>query len=208
MGPKLSDPATHEGSLWRQRVTWSTCRLQCPIRHSPWPHPFSGDINDLPKAVKSQACLFAYDCLLYRRIDSQQDHQILLSNINWARTMSRYMGHALQYQKILYYQYPQQVLMLLLLEQPHITTHWLHSIPGSHINPWPEMDNSHQHHHKEGQLHSRFLEQKHLVLHPPPPPPSCRKTAYSISFVHSALEYSTVVWDPYQQNDTDKLENI
>ena len=29
-------------------------------------------INDLPKAVKSQVRLFADDCLLYRRIDSQQ----------------------------------------------------------------------------------------------------------------------------------------
>ena len=38
-------------------------------------------------------------------------------------------------------------------------------------------------------------------------PPSCRKTTY-ISLVHSALEYSDVVWDPYQKNDTDKLENI
>ena len=38
-------------------------------------------------------------------------------------------------------------------------------------------------------------------------PPSCRKTAY-ISFVRYALEYSAVVWDPYQQNDIDKLENI
>ena len=38
-------------------------------------------------------------------------------------------------------------------------------------------------------------------------PPSSRKTAY-ISLVHSALKYSTVAWDPYQQNDIDKLENI
>ena len=38
-------------------------------------------------------------------------------------------------------------------------------------------------------------------------PPSSRKTAY-ISLVHSVLEYSAVVWDPYQQNDIDKLENI
>ena len=36
--------------------------------------------------------------------------------------------------------------------------------------------------------------------------PSCRKTAY-ISLVHSTLEYSAVVWDPYQQNDIDKLGN-
>ena len=37
--------------------------------------------------------------------------------------------------------------------------------------------------------------------------PSCRKTAY-ISLVCSSLEDSAVVWDPYQQNDIDKLENI
>lgn len=38
-------------------------------------------------------------------------------------------------------------------------------------------------------------------------PPCCRKTAY-ISLVCSSLENSTVVWDPYQQNGIDKLENI
>ena len=121
----------------------------------------------------------------------------------WARTMGRYMGHALQYQKMLYSQYPQQVHTLLLLEQPHISTSWLQSLPESYTNPRPEMDDSHdQQHHKEGQLHHRLLAQKPSVL-----PPSCRKTAY-ISLVRSALEYSAVVWDPYQQNDIDKLENI
>ena len=96
----------------------------------------------------------------------------------------------------------QQVLTLLLLEQPHITTSWLQSLPGSYTNPRPEMEDSRQQHHKEGQLHPRLFAQKPSVL-----PPSCRKTAY-ISLVHSALEYSAVVWDLYQQNDTDKLENI
>ena len=32
-------------------------------------------INDLPECVKSQVRLFADDCLLYREIKSQQDHQ-------------------------------------------------------------------------------------------------------------------------------------
>ena len=39
-------------------------------------------INDFPKAVKSQVCLFVDNCLLYRRIDSQQDHQIHQSDLN------------------------------------------------------------------------------------------------------------------------------
>ena len=38
-------------------------------------------------------------------------------------------------------------------------------------------------------------------------PPSCRKTAY-ISLMHPSFEYSTVVWNPYQQNGIDKLEII
>ena len=38
-------------------------------------------------------------------------------------------------------------------------------------------------------------------------PAGFKKTAY-ISLVHSALKYSAAVWDPYQQNDTDNLENI
>ena len=60
------------------------------------------------------------------------------------------------------------------------------------------MDDPHQQHHKEGQLHPRLLAPKLSVL-----PPS----AY-ISLVRSALEYCAVVWDPYQQNDIDKIENI
>ena len=35
----------------------------------------------------------------------------------------------------------------------------------------------------------------------------CRKAAY-ISLVRSLLEYSAVVWDPYQKNDIDRLERI
>ena len=48
-------------------------------------------INDLPKAVKSEVHLFADDCLLYRRTDSQQDYQIRQSDLNE-------LEHALQYQ--------------------------------------------------------------------------------------------------------------
>jgi len=38
-------------------------------------------------------------------------------------------------------------------------------------------------------------------------PPRYSKTAY-ISLVRSALEYSAVIWDSYQQNDIEKVENI
>ena len=38
-------------------------------------------------------------------------------------------------------------------------------------------------------------------------PPRYSKTVY-ISLVRSALEYSAVVWDSYQQNDIEKVENF
>ena len=39
-------------------------------------------INDLPDTVKSQVRLFADDCLLYRTIKSQSDHEILQQDLN------------------------------------------------------------------------------------------------------------------------------
>ena len=45
-------------------------------------------INDLPDCVKSQVRLFADDCLIYRQIKTQKDHQILQNDLkeleNWA----------------------------------------------------------------------------------------------------------------------------
>ena len=38
-------------------------------------------INDLPLAVSSQVRLFADDCLLYRKIKSQEDHTILQQDL-------------------------------------------------------------------------------------------------------------------------------
>ena len=38
-------------------------------------------INDLPLAISSQVCLFADDCLLYRKIKSQKDHAILQQDL-------------------------------------------------------------------------------------------------------------------------------
>jgi hypothetical protein len=38
-------------------------------------------------------------------------------------------------------------------------------------------------------------------------PQNCRKTAYQ-ALIRSKLEYGSVVWDPYQQGDIDKLERV
>ena len=52
------------------------------------PLMFLCHINDLPDCVKSQVRLFADDCLIYRQIKTQKDHQILQNDLkeleNWA----------------------------------------------------------------------------------------------------------------------------
>ena len=42
---------------------------------------FLCDINDLPDCVKSQVCLFADDCLIYRQIKTPKFHQILQNDL-------------------------------------------------------------------------------------------------------------------------------
>ena len=45
------------------------------------PLMFLCHINDLPDCVKSQVRLFADDCLIYRQIKIQKDHQILQNDL-------------------------------------------------------------------------------------------------------------------------------
>jgi hypothetical protein len=49
-------------------------------------------INDLPDAVKSQVRLFADDCLLYRPINSQKDHDILQQDLKKLETWAENWG--------------------------------------------------------------------------------------------------------------------
>ena len=55
---------------------WST------TRYSPGASLFLAYINDLPLAASSSVRLFADDCLLYRRINTTQDTNILQSDLN------------------------------------------------------------------------------------------------------------------------------
>ena len=49
-------------------------------------------INDLPDALKSQVRLFADDCLLYRPINSQKDHDILQQDLKNLETWAENWG--------------------------------------------------------------------------------------------------------------------
>jgi len=117
-------------------------------------------INDLPKDAVTSMPLCWW-------LSPAQENQLTTRSPNypirpkWARMMGRYMGHAFSTILLNIFSGPTPSPQLLLSEQPHITIGWLQSLP---TNSWPEMDDSHQQHHKEGQLHPRLLVQKPLAL--------------------------------------------
>ena len=47
-------------------------------------------INDIADGVQSQLCLFADDCIIYRTINSPEDHEIMQQDLNqlsmWVKT--------------------------------------------------------------------------------------------------------------------------
>ena len=56
-------------------------------------------INDLPDAVKSQVLLFEDDCLLYRPINSQKDHDILQQDLKHLDTWAENWGMRINVKK-------------------------------------------------------------------------------------------------------------
>ena len=68
---------TTELYLWR--IKKPNGEVMCAV--SFW-RKFECYINDLPKCVSSHCALFADDCLLYRKINNKEDHQILQHNLH------------------------------------------------------------------------------------------------------------------------------
>ena len=159
-------------------------------------------INDLPDAVKSQVRLFADDCLLYRTIKSFEDHLTLQKDLDNLQTWATDWGMRFNAKKC-------------YIMSIRNKTHKFYSLDG-HIleevqdNPylglqissdlkWTTHINKIT---KKAQSTLGFLRRN--LLHCTE---NCRKTAY-ISMVRSLLEYSAVVWDPYQKSDIDKIERV
>ena len=164
-------------------------------------------INDLPDCVKSQTRLFADDCLLYRAIKSVTDQlqlqRDLLSLEKWADSWGMSFNSKKCYllsvnrprvQKKLHYDYTLKnhtlekvsenaYLGILLREGGQWSTH---------INKITKRASSTLGFLRRNLRHSST---------------KFKATAYT-SLVRSTLEYSSVVWDPYQVTDIDKLEKV
>ena len=159
-------------------------------------------INDLPECVKSQIRLFADDCLLYRPINSIEDHQILQQDLNKLQTRAKDWGMKFNAKKCYllssrtktshFYTINDQILKQVQ-DNPFLGLTISDNLKWkTHINNICKKANS----------TLGFLRRN--LRHCPKP---CRKNAY-LALVRSKLEYGSIIWDPYNQCDIDRLERI
>jgi hypothetical protein len=159
-------------------------------------------INDLPDVVTSQVRLFADDCLLYREINTFQDHLSLQQDLKkleqWADTWGMRFNATKCYILSIKGQssYLYQLNDTLLKHVPH--TPYL-GILLSHDLRWGDHIAKAT---KKANATLGFLRRnlRHC-------PTGCKRSAY-LSLVRSVLEYGAIVWDPYTKKDIDALERV
>ena len=159
-------------------------------------------INDLPDTVKSQVRLFADDCLLYRQIKNQNDHLILQNDLNELEKWAAKWGMRFNAKKCYilsirqkssrFYQLDGEILQEVN-SSPYLGITISNDLQWkTHITNIVKKANS----------TLGFLRRNLKYC-----PMECKRLAY-IALVRSTLEYSAIVWDPYQQQDIQSLEKI
>jgi hypothetical protein len=159
-------------------------------------------INDLPQTVTSSVRLFADDCLLYREIRNLQDHLNLQADlskleewaIKWGMRFNASKCYVLPTKDTFSFFYRLNGEILAHVEQnPYLGIQISADLKwGVHIGNMCK---------KAGSTLG-FLRRNLGSC-----PPKCRRMAY-ISLLRSKLEYGAVVWDPYLQQDIDRIERI
>ena len=151
--------------------------------------------------MKSTVQLFADHCLLYSQIKSVEDYITLQRNLTnletWAKTwgMSFIAKKCNMYIMSInskskhFYQVDSHILQQVL-ENPYGVTLSEDLKWSSHITKISKKANS--------TLGFLNRNSKHCLQ-------NCRMTAY-LSLICSAIEYSSVIWDPHLQKDIDKSE--
>ena len=162
-------------------------------------------INDLPERVKSQVRLFADDCLLYRVIKKIEDQLLLQEDLKaleeWANTWGMSFNASKCYVMTLarqekrlskYYELNGQILQKVS-ENPYLGLMIQDNLKWrSHINQIASSADR-----TLGFIRRNLRNcDEHF-----------KATAY-ISLVRSVLEYSSTVWDPYEDEDIKRLEKI
>ncbi|KAL8588919.1 hypothetical protein ACOMHN_012957 [Nucella lapillus] len=159
-------------------------------------------INDLPEAVRSKVRLFADDCLLYRNIDTHQDHIALQEDLGHLEDWAKRWGMRFNAQKC------------YILSSRSKSTH-MYSLNGVFLkqvqqNPYLGVLISDD---LKWGKHIANISRKagstvgFLRRNLRNCPKECRRLAY-IALVRSRLEYAATVWDPYYNQDSENLERV
>ena len=162
----------------------------------------SRHINDLPDHVLSNVRLFADVCLLYRTISNIHDHLTLQNDLtklekwanDWGMKFNATKCYILPIRKKSSYFY--QLNSTILKEvntNPYLGLNISSDLKwSSHINGIC----------KKASSTLGFVRRN---LHSCPK--ETRLTAYT-SLVRPLLEYGAIIWDPYTQQDIDRIERI
>ena len=159
-------------------------------------------INDLPDRVKSQIRLFADDCLLYREIKTHHDHTILQDDLKSMETWAEDWGMRFNTKKCYILSIKNKSSHPYTLNQSILER--VQSIP--YLGVILSDDLKWKNHidkitNKASQVIG-FL--KRNLSHSPI---SCKRNAY-LALVRSTVEYGAMIWDPYLQEDINKLERV
>ncbi len=160
-------------------------------------------INDISTNVNCQIRLFADDCLLYKTIKSEQDQLTLQHDLNtleqWSKTWGMSFNPSKCYILSTSKKDPKHHRFYTLcgeVLEHHTDNAYLGVLLNQHISFTNHINNINSKANSTLGFLSRNLRRC---------PPKLRETAYK-SLVRSKLEYASIVWDPHQQKDIDKLE--
>ena len=162
-------------------------------------------INDLPNRVKSQVRMFTDDCLLYRQIKSEEDHNILQNDLAELEQWAQMWGMSFN---------PIKCYVMTVGRGRKLSTRIYdlcdHPLEQVDKNPYLGVLLSQD---KKWAPHINKICKKangtlgFLRRNLRTCPTKLKETAY-ISLVRSTLEYSCTIWDPHLKKDIKAIEAV
>ena len=159
-------------------------------------------INDLPEAVSSSVRLFADDCLLYRIIKSISDHVKLQEDLKALEKWAHENGMAFNAKKCYILSIGQKTSFFYQLDNTILQEVSANPYLGVMISNDLKWDTHINNISSKASSTLGFVRRNIQNC-----PVQTRRAAY-LALVRSSLEYASAVWDPYIQQDIDKLERV
>ena len=162
-------------------------------------------INDLISNIQSTVRLFADDCLIYRPINSPNDHQLLQQDLNTLNTWAKTWQMKFNVDKC---------CILQLSKHHHKTTFLYHmsNKPLKVVEQHSYLGIIIDHHLSWGpQVNHVCNKATRLIGFLQRNLRSCSRALKELSykqFILPVLEYAAAIWDPYHLKDINKIEMI